>query len=89
MPTVELEDAEWSQVISIIAAQHPLIAKISQQLVAQRQAKGNGHAAEVRLQPRNDLVEHPRAVSPREPATVPPADHRDRDEPGKKRSARK
>lgn len=38
MSTVELEDAEWSQVISIIAAQHPLIAKISSQLVAQRQA---------------------------------------------------
>ena len=48
MGTVELDDSEWSQVIAIIANSHPLIMKISTQLVAQKQqaAKGNSHAEE-------------------------------------------
>ena len=40
---VNLDEHEWSQVIAIIAQSHPLIAKISTQLVAQR--RGNSHAA--------------------------------------------
>ena len=49
MSVVNLEDAEWSQVIAIIAQSHPLIAKISTQLVAQ---KGNGNAAQREEGPR-------------------------------------
>lgn len=34
---VNLEEHEWSQIISIIANSHPLIYKISSQLVSQRE----------------------------------------------------
>jgi hypothetical protein len=33
---VELEEREWNQIIAAVAAQHPLIAKISSQLVQQK-----------------------------------------------------
>ena len=37
MATVELTDQEWTQVISIIAMSHPLVAKIAGQLSTQRE----------------------------------------------------
>ena len=48
MPFVNLEETEWSQVIAIIANSHPLIAKISTQLVAQKTEKRNAEGQEQR-----------------------------------------
>jgi hypothetical protein len=56
MAKVELEDKEWAQVISALAATTPLIAKISAQLVAQKKPERNPHDGE-------DYIEtNPRAV---------------------------
>lgn len=63
---VELEEQEWSQVIAIIANSHPLIAKISTQLVAQRRPNGATQGVSVREDTRTD--------SPREPEEIAPAD---------------
>ena len=48
MPIVNLDENEWSQVIAIIANSHPLIAKISTQLVAQKMGKRNAQEQEQR-----------------------------------------
>jgi hypothetical protein len=53
MPNVNLEDSEWSQVISAIASSVPLIQKISQQLMAQRQQTNTP-----RQQPQGNSGEH-------------------------------
>jgi hypothetical protein len=37
MPTVELDDAEWQQVMNLIIAANPLLMKIGTQLRAQQQ----------------------------------------------------
>jgi hypothetical protein len=37
MPTVELDDAEWQQVMNLIIAANPLLMKIGSQLRAQQQ----------------------------------------------------
>jgi hypothetical protein len=63
---VEMSEQEWSQVVSIIAASHPLVMKISQQVVAHKMeqtnaAKGNGVGA------------HPRTDPSRFPSTEPPS----------------
>ncbi|MBO0885076.1 MAG: hypothetical protein J2P17_33040 [Mycobacterium sp.] len=42
---VHLSEAEWSTVISAVAAQHPIIAKISQQIVQQKGANHAGREA--------------------------------------------
>ena len=70
MPIVNLDDNEWSQVIAIIANAHPLIAKISTQLVAQKQhaAKGNSDA---RGQEQR-FSEHPETAS--RGLSAPPSD---------------
>lgn len=66
---VDLEESEWSQVISIIASQHPLIAKISSQLIAQRRANGASEGIGIRADTRAD--------TPREPAEIASADRGD------------
>lgn len=58
---VDLEEHEWSQVITAIASAHPLIAKISTQLVAQK--KANGDAA--------GQVEREREHPPATPRGIP------------------
>jgi hypothetical protein len=65
MIQVQMTEQEWSQVISAIAAAHPLIQKISTQVVAQKgfanAVKGNG----VGSHPRTDAL---RESSPQSPA---------------------
>jgi hypothetical protein len=56
MIKVEMSEQEWSQIISIIAASHPLVMKISQQVVAYKMekvnaAKGNGVGPDTRTDP--------------------------------------
>jgi hypothetical protein len=64
MSIVNLEDNEWSQIIAIIANSHPLIAKISTQLVAQR---GNGYAgAKAHQESQHSEEKTPVAAYPRE-----------------------
>jgi hypothetical protein len=50
---VELDEQEWSQVIAIIANAHPLIAKISTQIVEHKRgdnaAQGNGLGPDTRI----------------------------------------
>ena len=60
---VDLEEKEWSQVIAIIAQSHPLIAKISAQLVEQRPPNA---VERQRQQPDT------RAYPSREPSPFPP-----------------
>jgi hypothetical protein len=63
MPTVELDEAEWSQVISIIAMSHPLVARISSQIVAQkmgeRDAGEQTHATGDERQAQPDVAARP------------------------------
>jgi hypothetical protein len=40
MPIVELDDAEWQQVMNLIIAANPLLMKIGTQLRAQQQQPG-------------------------------------------------
>lgn len=71
---VDLEEHEWSQVISIIASSHPLIMKITTQLVVQKQAasQGNGHASEG-----IGITSDTRVDTPREAAEVASANRGD------------
>jgi hypothetical protein len=74
---VELSEQEWSQVIAIVAQTHPLVAKISQQLVVQRQ--GNSHAAEDG-RPEGGVREHPGTLPSRFETAESPTDYRNRGE---------
>jgi hypothetical protein len=51
MPSVELKDHEWQQVITALAMQNPLVGKIAQQLQGQQSAGA----------PRQQTVEETRA----------------------------
>jgi hypothetical protein len=41
MPIVELDDAEWQQVMNALIAQNPLLMKVAGQLRAQQQPADN------------------------------------------------
>jgi hypothetical protein len=76
--SVNLEDHEWAQLISIIATTlvqgHPVAGKMVSQLASQRQQTGNGHAAAPGSPGWGD---DPRVVSPRVEAQVEETDYRD------------